>query len=74
VSSQTSAGRVRVQPGWKRVRAYWAGELIADTTQPLLVWESPHYPTYYFPLDDVLAELKPTGDTEHSPSRGDAQL
>ena len=74
MSSQTSAGRVRVQPGWKRVRAYWAGELIADTTQPLLVWESPHYPTYYFPLDDVLAELKPTGDTEHSPSRGDAQL
>ena len=74
MDSRTTAGRVKVERGTKRVRAYWAGQLIADTARPLLVWESPHYPTYYFPLGDVRAELRPTGDTEHSPSRGDAEV
>ena len=50
-------GRVRVERGAKRIRAYLAGELVADTTRPLLVWEKPSYPTYYFPLDDVRTEL-----------------
>jgi hypothetical protein len=31
-------GRVRVEHGRKRVRAYLRGELAADTTSPLLVW------------------------------------
>src|SRR5207244_6791193 len=67
-------GRVRVEQGHKRVRAYLAGELVADTTRPLLVWEVPYYPAYYFPAGDVRAALVPTGGTEHSPSRGDAEL
>ena len=67
-------GRVRVEPGHKRVRAYLAGELVADTIRPLLVWEVPYYPAYYFPAADVRAALVPTGATEHSPSRGDAEL
>ena len=68
-------GRVRVEQGAKRVRAYLAGELVADTTRPLLVWEKPQYPTYYFPAADVVAELSPVdGRTAHSPSRGDAAL
>src|SRR2546429_3615477 len=67
-------GRVRVEPGHKRVRAYLAGELVADTIRPLLVWEVPYYPAYYFPAADVGAALVPTGATEHSPSRGDAEL
>jgi uncharacterized protein (DUF427 family) len=66
-----SRGRVRVEPGQKRVRAYLGGELVVDTTQPLLVWESPHYPTYYLPIEDVHG-LVPTATTTHSPSRGDA--
>ena len=37
-------GRVRVEHGRKRVRAYLRGELAADTTSPLLVWEVPYYP------------------------------
>jgi uncharacterized protein (DUF427 family) len=37
-------GRVRVEHGAKRIRAYLAGELVADTTRPLLVWEKPYYP------------------------------
>jgi uncharacterized protein (DUF427 family) len=67
-------GRVRVEPGAKRVRAYLAGRLVADTLHPVLVWEIPYYPAYYLPLADVRAELVPTGKTEHSPSRGEAEI
>ncbi|HEY5396879.1 MAG TPA: DUF427 domain-containing protein [Trebonia sp.] len=67
-------GSVRVEQGAKRVRAYLAGRLVADTRRPFLVWEIPYYPAYYLPLADVLADLEPTGKTEHSPSRGEAQL
>jgi uncharacterized protein (DUF427 family) len=68
------AGRVKVEQGAKRVRAYLGGELVADTTRPFLVWEWPYYPTYYIPVGDVRAELTATGKTEHSPSRGDAEV
>jgi uncharacterized protein (DUF427 family) len=63
-----------MEPGAKRVRAYLAGRLVADTTRPVLVWEKPYYPAYYLPLADVAAELVPTGKTEHSPSRGEAEV
>jgi uncharacterized protein (DUF427 family) len=71
-----SRGRVRIEPGAKRVRAYLGGELVADTTRPTLVWERPQYPTYYFPAADVRAELLETDGTElaHSPSRGDGRV
>jgi len=67
-------GRVRAEPGAKRVRVYVAGVAIADTTRPLYVWESPHYPSYYLPVADVRTELfVPTDTVTHSPSRGDAK-
>ena len=69
-----SRGAVRVEPGRKRVRAYLAGRLVADTRHPVLVWEIPYYPAYYLPAGDVTAELTPAGKGEHSPSRGDAVL
>src|SRR5579863_1141096 len=65
---------IRVEQGPKRVRAYLAGELVADTRTPFLVWEWPYYPTYYFPAEDVRAELVPAGEMQHSPSRGDGQV
>jgi uncharacterized protein (DUF427 family) len=72
---QNQRGRVRVEPTAKRVRAYAEGRPVADTTQALLVWEIPYYPTYYFPLDDVdKTLLKPSGEAKHSPSRGDGQV
>lgn len=67
-------GRVRVETSAKRVRAYLGGDLVADTTSPHLVWEIPHYPAYYLPLSSVRVELKPTGETKHSPSRGEGVL
>jgi uncharacterized protein (DUF427 family) len=63
-----------VEPGQKRVRAYLGGELVADTTHPLLVWEVPYYPAYYLPATDVRGELlAATTTTSHSPSRGEAR-
>ncbi|ASR33743.1 hypothetical protein BAY61_00680 [Prauserella marina] len=68
-------GRVRVERGAKRVRAVFAGKVVADTTRPLLVWEVPYFPAYYFPREDVdSASLEPTGATRRSPSRGEGVL
>ncbi|WP_261567910.1 DUF427 domain-containing protein [Frankia gtarii] len=72
MTTQQARGRVRLEQGRKRVRAYLGGRLVVDTTSPALVWENPHYPAYYLPRADVVAELVPTDRTEHSPSRGDA--
>ena len=67
-------GSVRVEHGQKRVRAYLGGELVVDTTAPLLVWEKPYYPAYYFPVADVHMELlQPDGGSAHSPSRGEGR-
>ena len=65
-------GRVRVEPTQKRIRVMLGGEVVADTTSALLVWEVPYFPTYYFPADDVRTELLvETGESRRSPSRGD---
>ncbi|MDQ6617757.1 MAG: DUF427 domain-containing protein [Actinomycetota bacterium] len=68
------AGRVRVEQSAKRVRAYLAGEVVADTIAPFLVWEIPYFPTYYFPRADVRATLVPAGPGPRSPSRGESEL
>jgi uncharacterized protein (DUF427 family) len=72
--TDSTRGRVRVEPGAKRVRGYAAGSLVFETVAPLLVWEVPYYPAYYVPLADVRAKLEPTGRTERSPSRGTAEI
>ena len=71
--STARRGRVRVEPGAKRVRAFLGGAVVADTTRPVLVWEVPYYPAYYIPLEDVRAELVADGGSAHSPSRGDGR-
>jgi uncharacterized protein (DUF427 family) len=66
-------GRVRTEPGAKRIRIFVAGVAIADTTRPLYVWENPHYPSYYVPRGDVRVDLlEETQTVTHSPSRGNA--
>ncbi|HEY7488873.1 MAG TPA: DUF427 domain-containing protein [Streptosporangiaceae bacterium] len=72
--STTSRGRVRVEPSTKRVRVYLGGEVVADSTHPVLVWEIPYYPAYYLPSADVRLDLlAPDGGTKHSPSRGEGR-
>jgi uncharacterized protein (DUF427 family) len=73
-NSQAARGRVRVETGAKRIRVYLGGTVVADTTTPLLVWERPYYPTYYFPIADVRTELlEADGGVVRSPSRGDGR-
>jgi len=69
-----AARGLRIEPGHKRVRTYLAGQLVADSIHPVLVWEGPHFPVYYLPAADIRAELVAAGRTEHSPSRGDAEI
>jgi uncharacterized protein (DUF427 family) len=52
----------RIEPCRKRVRAYLDGHLVVDSARPLLVWENPRYPTYWFPEDDVRADLRPAAE------------
>ncbi len=68
-------GRVRVEPSDKWVRVFLGGVKVADSRRPLLVWEKPYFPTYYFPLGDVRADLLvETGEVRRSPSRGEATV
>src|SRR5215469_14511295 len=69
----TASHDIRVEHSRKRVRILLAGELVADTTAPLLVWEVPYYPTYYIPAGDVVAKLIPAG-TASDPRLGEAEL
>ena len=73
-TTETRRG-IRIERGEKRVRAYLGAEVVVDTIRPVLVWEKPYYPAYYFPLDDVRTELLEADgeDPLHSPSRGDAR-
>jgi uncharacterized protein (DUF427 family) len=48
---------LRVEQGQKWVRGYAGGELVVDSRKPLLVWERPAYPAYYFPIADVDMDL-----------------
>ncbi|MFR9750692.1 DUF427 domain-containing protein [Nocardia sp. 004] len=70
--TEARRGRVSVETSQKRVRVYLGGYLVADTVRPVLLWENPHYPTYYLPVADLRVKLEPNGDIRHSPSRGDA--
>jgi uncharacterized protein (DUF427 family) len=73
-NASKARSRIRIEQGEKRIRAYLGGELVADTTRPVLVWEIPYYPAYYIPADDVRLELlEPDGGVAHSPSRGDGR-
>jgi uncharacterized protein (DUF427 family) len=66
-------GRVKIEGSTRQVRVMLGGEIVANTTNPLLVWEVPYYPTYYFPESDVNTDLLvEAGETHRSPSRGEA--
>ncbi len=71
---QEPPANVRVERGHKRVRTYLGGDLVADTRSPLLVWEIPNYPAYYFPASDVLADLVPAGQRDERPRLGAADV
>lgn len=71
----TGGDTVHVETSGKRVRAVLAGQVVADSTRPLLVWERPHHPAYYFPREDVRTDLIGAVErTEHRAGLGEAHL
>jgi uncharacterized protein (DUF427 family) len=71
---ETARGRVRIETSEKRGRAFLEGRLVVDSIHPVLVWEKPYDPTYYFPAADIRANRAPTGDVNRSPSRGEGTV
>src|SRR5947208_10969029 len=62
-----------LEPTPKRIRVEVGGETIADSRRAMLLHESGLQPVYYFPPDDLRAEvLEPTDKHTHSPKKGDA--
>jgi len=75
MTTTAARGRIRIEDGHKRVRAFLDGECVADSTGVKMVWEKPYYPVYYFPESDVRMELlTASGEERRSPSRGTATL
>jgi uncharacterized protein (DUF427 family) len=57
----------------RRVRGVFAGETIVDTTRAKLMHETGLLPVYYFPHEDVNADvLEATEHSTHCPFKGDA--
>src|SRR5690242_16842574 len=57
----------------KRIRVVVGGETVADSHAAFMLHESGHQPIYYFPPDDVRADLlEPSDRHTHCPKKGDA--
>jgi uncharacterized protein (DUF427 family) len=69
MTSAKSALRIEQSP--KRVRVMSDGRFVADSSGPLLVWEKPYYPTYFFWQEEVDADVRAG---EHTFTRGEAEL
>jgi uncharacterized protein (DUF427 family) len=67
------AHTVTTEPCMKRVRVEFNGEIVADSTHALYLFEPPLTPVYYFPLDDVRPDvLERTDHSTRCPFKGDA--
>src|SRR4030095_8593376 len=65
--------RVHVEPSPRRVRVIVGGENIRDSRRVLLLRETGHLPVYYFPPEDVRADLlQPTDQHTRCPFKGEA--
>jgi uncharacterized protein (DUF427 family) len=66
-------GALYMEPCQKWVRVMVGGETIADSRRTLLLSESGHQPVYYFPSDDVRADmLEPSDRRTRCPKKGEA--
>jgi uncharacterized protein (DUF427 family) len=64
---------VTLEPIAKRVRAFVGGVAVADTCRVMMMFETSRLAVYYFPIEDVRADLMvATGETVASPFKGDA--
>jgi uncharacterized protein (DUF427 family) len=64
---------VRTEPWPRRVRGYVERQLVVDSKRALMLFEDGHLPVWYFPIDDVRADvLEPSDKQTHCPYKGDA--
>jgi uncharacterized protein (DUF427 family) len=72
-SAELTQLRVRTEPNYRRVRVFFGGEAVADSSRTLYLFETGHLPVYYFPRADVRFDLlEPSGKRTHCPYKGDA--
>ncbi len=70
-SPQKEQHRVHLEPCPRRVRVFFGGEAVADSTSVVYLYETGHLPVYYFPLADLRSDLlKETGHHTTCPYKG----
>jgi uncharacterized protein (DUF427 family) len=62
-----------LEPVPQRITVRLGGALVADTTRALRVLETHHAPTYYLPLADIHATLRPAQGTSFCEWKGVAR-
>lgn len=64
---------ITIEPAKRRWRAFFAGHVIADTNDALILKEADLKPVVYFPREDVAMEyMSRTDRTTHCPYKGEA--
>jgi len=62
--------RVDIRSSSRNIRLSHAGAVIAESSRPLLLFETGLLPRYYLPADDVTAELVPSDAHSRCPYKG----
>lgn len=72
---QTAAnGTVAIEPNARRIRVFFGGEVIADTTESVYLFEKDHLPAYYIPWTDIRGDLlRESETTTVCPRKGTAR-
>lgn len=69
----TQGHTITVEQGSQRVRVVHQGQVLAESTRPLVLKETGCPVRYYLPPEDVRTELlTPSNTTTHCPFKGDA--
>ncbi|MGI5194681.1 DUF427 domain-containing protein [Streptomyces sp. CA-288835] len=69
----TAGHRIAIEQGTEHVRVVHDGQVLAESTRPLLLRETGFPVRYYLPIEDVRTELLTPSDTHtHCPFKGDA--
>lgn len=69
----TAGHRITIEQGTEHVRVVHDGQVLAESTRPLLLRETGCPVRYYLPLEDVRVDLLTPSETHtHCPFKGDA--
>lgn len=66
-----SHDHVRIERNPRRIRGFWRGRAVVETSRSIFVWEHAYYPAWYVPVSDVMGELVANGETFTSSRRGE---